>query len=728
MKKLLSLLLSCFSLLLQGQELNGSWEFKMEGDSAWLPAQVPGTAHQDLMQAGRIENIYRNNNELKYQWLETKNYWYRTSLYLPENEAYSLVFEGLDTYAEVYLNDSLLGFCDNMFRRWTFDLSQIPAGQHQLKVRFLSPYSYHKETVSDYPCTLPAGSESGELRVAPFSRKAAYHFGWDWAPRIVSCGIYRKVYLEKQTCRIKRVNTTVLEIRDSMVFAQFDYELQNPEQDLSIEFQGQRIKVEYSDYQQGQALAFRKIIRKAKLWWPRGHGEAYLYHDTLRLFKGDELIDEFPFKYGLRTVELVNESDSLGTSFYFKINGKPIYAKGANYVPQDMLLPRVSNKRYHQLLTKAARANMNMLRVWGGGVYEKDIFYNLCDSLGLMVWQDFMFAGTMYPADLPGFLENVAVELRENVQRLAPHPSVVIWCGNNEIEVAWHNWGWQKQYQYSPQDSTRLWRAYQSLFDSLIPSVLAVADGPNPRPYTASSPQSNWGKPENFRHGSMHYWGVWHGGDDFEAFQNNVGRFMVEFGFQSFPEWRTLRRTIADSSMYLESEVMQNRQKSYVGNGEILRQIRKYYGEPEDFEAFVDLSQRVQDKALKIALQEQRSRQGYCMGSLLWQLNDCWPGPSWSIIDYYGNEKRAYRTVSSSFRSNFWYVRGPILSFVVEDSVELNLTLRYRTDANLMESVNIRRNFPKAGVYRINLEEEAQSQKLQSEAELRYIEAIFSNE
>ena len=320
------------------------------------------------------------------------------------------------------------------------------------------------------------------------------------------------------------------------------------------------------------------------------------------------------------------------------------------------------------------------------------------------------------------------MEVIENVLRLAPHPSLVIWCGNNEIEVAWHNWGWQKQYQYSAQDSTRLWRAYQSLFDSLIPSVLAVADGPKPRPYTSSSPQSNWGKPENFRHGSMHYWGVWHGGDNFEAFQENVGRFMVEFGFQSFPNWTTLRRAIADTSLYLESEVMQNRQKSYVGNGEIMRQILRYYDEPADFKQIVRLSQQVQDTAQKLALQAQRAQHGYCMGSLLWQLNECWPGPSWSIIDYYGNEKQAYRTVKSSFRSNFWFVEGSILSFVVEDSVELNLTLRYHTQENQTESVIIRRNFPKPGVYRINLEEEALSQKLQSEAELRYIEALFSNE
>ncbi len=701
--------------------MDAQWEFKMEGDSLWHSAQVPGTIHQDLMRTGQIENIYYAKNEEQYQWIESKNWSYRCEFSLEDSQDYNLIFEGLDTYAQVFIDDSLFGTCDNMFRLWRFDLSNLSSGLHQLRIEFKSPYQFLKEKVQAYPVSLPSGSETGDLKVSPFSRKAAYHFGWDWAPRIVTCGIFRPLYLEPHNPKIEQVEVSVLARRDSTVFAEFNYEISHWEPGLKLLFQGQEF-----DLDQTQFRPIWKKFLKAKLWWPNGYGNPHLYYDTLRLYKEGKLIQEFPFRYGLRTVELVNEPDSLGTSFYFKINGKPLFAKGANYVPQDMLLPRVSNQQYRSLMQKVANANMNMLRVWGGGVYERDLFYQLCDSLGIMLWQDFMFAGTMYPADQKDFLENVALEVEDNVKRLRHHPSIVIWCGNNEIEVAWKNWGWQKQLGYNAEDSTRLWKAYLALFDSLIPKQLAHYDSNFKRPYTSTSPLSNWGKAENFKHSTMHYWGVWHGGDDFEKFAQNVGRFMVEYGFQSFPNYQSIRRVIPDSAMYLESTLMQHRQKSYVGNGEILRQVNKYYGQPKDFKQFLELSQKAQAKALKMAIAEHRIQQGFCMGSLMWQLNDCWPGPSWSIIDYYGNEKEAYQTVRQGFRKDFWLVKKHLLFFVVEAPRELKLTLRFRNSDRQTISVVINRNFEKPGVYQINLKEDAVTKKLQAEAELRYLEALFN--
>ena len=388
-------------------------------------------------------------------------------------------------------------------------------------------------------------------------------------------------------------------------------------------------------------------IQHPQLWWPNGVGEPYLYNKTLSISLAKDTVISQDIRFGVRTVELVNEPDSIGTSFYFKINGDPIFAKGANYIPQDIFLTRVKDQQYRDLLTAAKDANMNMIRVWGGGIYEKDIFYELCDSLGLMVWQDFMFAGTMYPVD-DAFLEEIEAEVEYQVNRLAKHPSIVIWCGNNEIDVAWHNWGWQDKYKYSEEVQEVLWSGYVKLFREKLPEWLQK-HAPT-MAYTSTSPLSNWGTAENFNHASMHYWGVWHGREDISAYNNNVGRFMVEYGMQSYPEMSTILKFAKEEDLSMESDVMKNRQKSYIGNGEILKHIHQHFGEPENFEDFVNKSQAVQAKAYQTAINAHRNSNGHCMGSLLWQLNDCWPGPSWSIIDYYGKPKQAYEAVKEGFK------------------------------------------------------------------------------
>jgi beta-mannosidase len=417
----------------------------------------------------------------------------------------------------------------------------------------------------------------------------------------------------------------------------------------------QEFEVEVASYtkQKVQVKKGRKTynfefeIKNPKLWWPNGSGEQHLYEMILQIRKDNKLISADTQNIGLRTIELVNEADSIGTSFYFKVNGKPIFMKGANYIPQDVFLTRVTNKQYEQLIQKVKDANMNMIRVWGGGVYEKEIFYDLCDQHGILVWQDFMFAGTIYPNLLELSL-TIKDEVQQQVKRIRKHPCLALWCGNNEIEVAWHNWGWQKQYNYSVSDSMKLWNNYIYHFENLFPKII---EDLNPEiPYVPTSPQSNWGTKENFNHGSMHYWGVWHGKDAFEEFENNVGRFMVEFGFQSFPSIETLKKVVDEEMLFLESDCMQSRQKSYVGNGLILEQIEKYYHTPKDFYEFVELSQKVQAKALQMAIEAHITNQPHCMGTLLWQLNDCWPGPSWSIIDFYGEEKEGYRVMRECFK------------------------------------------------------------------------------
>ncbi|RLD23374.1 MAG: glycoside hydrolase family 2 protein, partial [Bacteroidetes bacterium] len=493
-----------------------------------------------------------------------------------------------------------------------------------------------------------SGSETADIktRVSSFTRKAAYHFGWDWGPRFVTSGIWRPITLKAwNKARIKNIYTSTLKLNDKNAELQTHIEVEVVEEGLYL------IVLDGKKHIEKLAKGINSVnypfqIENPKLWWCNGYGEANLYNQKVELTQDDQVLDSKEINYGVRTIELVNEPDSMGTSFYFKLNGKPVFMQGANYIPQDMFLPRVKDAQYENLIEDVKQANMNMLRVWGGGIYENDLFYDLCDKNGILVWQDFMFAGSLYPDDTE-FKENVKQEVIQNIKRLRGHPSIALWCGNNEIEVAWNNWGWQNQYGYSPEDSIKIWDNYKSIFHQLIPEQIAIYD--SLRDYTPTSPLSNWGTAENFDRGSMHYWGVWHGREPFENFENNVGRFMVEYGFQSFPEMSTLKQVMSDSSLNLNSSAMKNRQKSYIGNGLISDHIKQYYNEPETFEEFVLLSQQTQAKGLQMAIEAHKTKQPHCMGTLFWQLNDCWPGPSWSVIDYYGKHKLAYDMVKKEY-------------------------------------------------------------------------------
>jgi beta-mannosidase len=393
-------------------------------------------------------------------------------------------------------------------------------------------------------------------------------------------------------------------------------------------------------------LVFDYEIKSPKLWWPNTWGEPNLYPINVSLIENENIIDQSEKKVGLRTVELVQEIDSIGQSFYFKVNGIPFFAKGANYIPQSNFLPSVSKEQYESLILDAKTANMNMLRVWGGGIYENDIFYDLCDEHGILVWQDFMFAGSMYPGD-KAFVENVRQEVRDNIIRLRNHPCIALWNGNNEMDVAWFNWGWQKSFGWSAADSAKIRQDYEKIFHQLIPDQIRELD--SDRFYTATSPLSNWGKPENFNRGSMHYWGVWHGQDNFEDYHKNVGRFMAEYGFQSFPSINTILKFADSTDLNLNSDVMKWHQKSYVGNGLILKQIKRYFSEPLDFADFIEKSQQTQALAMQIAIDAHRLKKGHCWGTLFWQLNDSWPGPSWSARDVYGNHKNILKELPVLF-------------------------------------------------------------------------------
>ncbi len=649
-------LYSCHSdkdLAFQKIELKCEWFFQEEGKENQLAANIPGSIHLDLLANQKIEDPYYANNEIKQRWIEEKNWIYTTQFNIDKellkNDNIHFIFEGIDTYSDIILNGNKILSTDNMFRSWDIDVKPFLKEKHnQLEVHFKSPILYNKEKVKSYPQKLPSGNEGEEIetKVCSFTRKAAYQFGWDWGPRFVGCGIWKPIYIQIwNDAKIENVFIQTKKIEENTA---------------SIESQVELLIEKAGNYEiELDSIIIKKYLEKGKhtinhhfninnpqLWWSNGHGNPYLYTQKIKLIKNNQILDSKTQKYGIRTIELVNEKDAIGTAFYFKLNGKPIFMKGANYIPQDVFLTRVKDEQYESLIQSVKDAGMNMIRVWGGGVYEKDLFYELCDKNGILVWQDFMFAGSMYP-NLPEFHQTIKQEIEENIKRLRNHPSIAIWCGNNEIEVAWNNWGWQKQYGYSEQDSIDLWENYKSIFHGMIPNSLQVLD--NSRPYTTTSPLSNWGTAENFNHSSMHYWGVWHGREPFENFEKNVGRFMVEYGFQSFPDMSTLKKVIPKDSMFLASTMMQHRQKSYIGNGLITKHIEQYYDSPQSFEEFVKLSQETQAKGYEMAIQSHLSNQPHCMGTLFWQLNDCWPGPSWSVIDYYGNKKKAYYSVQEEF-------------------------------------------------------------------------------
>ncbi len=647
--------LSCLVSHSQSVLVNQGWEFRNAGDVSWFGAKVPGTIHTDLFRNGVIDDPYEDLNELRQQWVGEKNWEYRNTFSLEKNilrqSHIELVFEGLDTYATVKLNGETILEANNMFRSWRIDITELAEAENTIEILFTSPIKKNTEKAKNY-LPLPGGTDTSAYPVAPFTRKAAYHFGWDWAPRFVTMGIWKDVRIEAWSgAKIRNTFIQQEKLDDEKAELELHLEIESEKaQKVKIympPFIDEKVFVKKGRHTKTISFTIDDPVR----WWPHTQGFPFLYNLDLSLQLKGKVLERENIKYGIRTVELVNKPDSIGTSFFFKVNGKPTFMKGANYVPQDVFLPRVKDSDYEELLSLAKDAGMNMIRVWGGGVYERDVFYDICDSLGILVWQDFMFAGTMYPADYD-FVSNVRMEAEEQVKRLRNHPSLALWCGNNEVNVAWENWGWQKQYGYTPADSAILWQGYLQIFENTLPA--AVAQHHPGMAYVPTSPQSNWGKLENFNHGSMHYWGVWHGSDDFSGFEKYVGRFMVEYGFQSFPNSSTLNSFVDRKHRSLSSPVMQARQKSYVGNGKIEEFVLQYLPDSlcGNFNDFIEKSQEVQGVGLEMAINAHIQKKPHCMGTLMWQLNDCWPGPSWSIIDYRRKPKKSYFSVKRAFQNH----------------------------------------------------------------------------
>ncbi len=615
--------------------LDGAWEFKNIKDAAWRPAVVPGCVHTDLLAAGLIPDPFIGDNENKVQWVDKEDWEYRrtfeVSPTLLARGHIELVARGLDTYAHIYLNGHLLAETNNQFRLWRFDVKPLlAAGENEIRIVFDSPLRRENELKGRLPYRLP-----GE---APHSRKSPYHFGWDWGPRLTTSGVWRPIGLEAwDGARIEDVQVLQEPKPKGVVDLRIRVQvLSDLAQDLALKavLSGPQALDKSLKIRVPQGESWHEVLlslKKPALWWPNGMGGQPLYTAAAALSRSTALLDAGSRRIGIRTLTLEQKPDEWGTSFYFAVNGVPLFAKGGNWIPADSFAGRVTPDKYRRLLGSCREANMNMVRVWGGGYYENPEFYDLCDELGLLVWQDFMFACALFPGD-QAFLDNVKLEAEDVVRALRHHPSIALWCGNNECEEGWFFWGWKETLP------AKVFEDYQKIFDGILPK--AVADFDPGRPYWPSSPHSTQtGDPRSERSGDMHVWTVWHGMEPFSGYTKKGHRFMSEFGFQSFPLLETVKAYAAPEDWNLTSPIMELHQKHPTGNKLILYYMLDHYRLPKDFPSLLWLSQVLQAEGMKTAVEYWRSVMPRTMGALYWQLDDCWPVASWSGMDYFGRWK-----------------------------------------------------------------------------------------
>ncbi|MDP2956562.1 MAG: glycoside hydrolase family 2 protein [Longimicrobiales bacterium] len=635
--------------------LDGEWSFRGTSDVDWVPATVPGTVHTDLLAAGHIPDPFSGDREAELSWIEEQGWTYRRDFDvdpgLLREERLDLVFEGLDTWATVTLNDATILQADNMFRIWRVDVARtLREGTNTLEVRFAPPIRAAAAGAGTHPWPIPH-QEPDSSGARAFSRKAAYHFGWDWGPRYVTTGIWRPVRLEAWSAvRIVDARVASMEVRGDTAYARIAVELEG----ASTTAQGAKVRLGVQsltgDFEAavGDAPApgaratptFEVPISvpSPELWWPRGAGQGSpRLYDIEVVVRSGPRQDSRILRMGLRTVELVTEADTVGESFFFNVNGEPLFVRGANVVPPDHFTTRTDSAAYARIVGDAVAANMNMLRVWGGGVYLPDVFYDLADAAGLLVWQDFMFANTLVPGD-EAFAASVAAEAQDQVRRLRRHPSLALWCGNNEIAEGWADWGWRDEY--TPEVALEVEAAYRNIFEGVLPDAVTRLD--EGRPYLPSSPRLGWGHAESLTAGDSHYWGVWWGGEPFRAYAEKVPRFASEFGFQALPDPVTVA-AFGDSAApaSLSDPVMRAHQKYPTG----FETIRAYLGRewpvpPDDsLDAWSYVSQLAQAEGVGRALEAHRRSWPRTGGSLYWQLNDTWPVVSWSSLDHFGRWK-----------------------------------------------------------------------------------------
>ena len=622
------------------QDLGQNWILTGDTLNINLSVDVPSVVQQNLYDAGLIPHPYLGTVEDELLWISDHPWTYSTRFNvdksLLEKEVVELVFEGIDTYASVTLNGQKLFDANNQFRIWKQDVKPLLKPNNNLLVLDFPRYDSLQTAL--YEAHQPRLPEKYAV-----SRKAPYQHGWDWAPKYKNIGLWKPVKLQAWSeARLENAYIVTNDANEEQARLTLHLDVESiaiGEYTAEIRRNGKLIQSYPFHAETGnQHKLFGFTVDQPELWWPNEMGEQKLYDFEVRLKSDDRVLDQKQIRTGIKTVQIVQEPDEKGFSFYFKVNGVPMYAKGANYVPEEMIETWIDPDKTLKLLKMAQDAHFNMLRVWGGGIYPSDEFFNICDALGILVWEDFMYAGSMYPYD-EAFLENAKIEALEQVKRLASHPSLGLWCGGNEISEGYYNWGWQQSLQWSEADDQAIKAGYDRLFETILPTVVELYDGT--RPYWPSSPSKGWGRPESLTQGDVHYWGVWWGEQPYEMYREKVGRFNSEYGYQSYPDYSTLERIAQGEQLSKDAKVIAAHQKHARGTQLIDDFIQRYYpdAQPKDFEEYVYLSQLSQAYGMEIAIEAHRTAKPYNMGTLYWQLNDAWPVTSWLSIDYYGHPK-----------------------------------------------------------------------------------------
>ena len=652
------------------QTLTGAWQFRQANSEEWLPAQVPGGVHTDLLRLERIPDPFVADNEKRVEWVAETDWEYRhtfsPSPALLSCDRVYLVGTGLDTLAEVTLNGQLLGKTDNMFRQYRWDIkSLLLEGENELVVAFGSPVQYITPKMAERP--MPGVSQA--IPGGPYLRKAPCQFGWDWGPQLPPIGIWQDICLEGYNlARLADVHLRQqhqdgrVTLKAAVALDRWQAEAEPFSAILRVTSpDGTDLEAEAPISGDSQTLEI--VIARPQLWWPNGYGDQPLYQVEVAIKTKSQLCDQWIYQVGLRTIELRQEDDEWGKSFAFVVNGVPIFAKGSNWIPADSFPTQLTEEHLDLLIGAAAASHQNMLRVWGGGFYEEERFYDLCDRYGILVWQDFIFSCSVYPLDDKTFVEQVQREVAENVRRLRHRASLALWCGNNEMEWGWETWGWA-EFEYEREvkalaekapelrrflsslrrrpllsDWKVLRDAYETFFHATLPAWVAQ-DDPDTA-YWPSSPSSNtpFHNVNGQEQGDAHYWEVWHGRQPFTAYRDQYPRFMSEFGFQSLPPLATIRTYAGEADWNMTSYIMEHHQKNDSGNGLIIAQMTNTFRMPKDFPALVYLSMVLQAEGIRYGVEHWRRNKHRVSGTLYWQLNDCWPVASWSSLDYFGRWK-----------------------------------------------------------------------------------------
>jgi beta-mannosidase len=620
------------------------WTFRQAGtQEEWLPAMVPGGVHTDLLALEMIPDPFYADNELKVMWVAETDWEYKgrfaVTSELAEAKHLFLTADGLDTLADVFLNGELIASVDNMFRQYRWDVAgKVKSGANEVNILFRSTVNFCRRRNEEKPLTVSGGMS---LPGGVFARKAPCHFGWDWGPRLAPVGVWRDLRLEAYgAARLADVHVRQAHgTKGVTISASVKAEIWQGEglrACMSVTSpDGKKRQIAEEVLYNGKT-DLSVVIKKPLLWWPNGYGEQPLYTVEIEILSPAGVEDRKSYRLGLRTVEVRREPDQWGESFTFIVNGVPVFMKGSDWIPADSFPTRMNGEAYERLIRSAAETHQNMLRVWGGGFYEDECFYDLCDRYGILLWHDFMFACYVYPHDEEAFVANLRLEVEDNVRRLRHRTCLALWCGNNEMEQGWVDWGWgiREDPLYVTEKA-----AYEQFFYHTLPAWVAELD-PDTM-YWPSSASSNtpMKDPNSQDRGDMHYWDVWHGRKPFTAYRTAFPRFMSEFGFQSLPPIETVATYAEKKDWNMTSFIMEHHQRSGSGNGLMIGQMTDTFRMPKDFPMLTYLSMLLQAEGIRYGVEHWRRNKNRVSGTLYWQLNDCWPVASWASLDYYGRWK-----------------------------------------------------------------------------------------